>query len=134
MKQSPFTLEGQTILVVGASSGIGAATAVLASELGAQVVLCSRTQSSLESVRATLARPDDARSIAMDYLDPSSVREALSSVRQIDHVLVSAAADENKKRGAFLELSENTMRASFDKFWGQVNVARAAVPKMSERG
>jgi NAD(P)-dependent dehydrogenase (short-subunit alcohol dehydrogenase family) len=70
----------------------------------------------------------------MDYLDPSSVREALSSVRQIDHVLVSAAADENKKRGAFLELSENTMRASFDKFWGQVNVARAAVPKMSERG
>jgi NAD(P)-dependent dehydrogenase (short-subunit alcohol dehydrogenase family) len=26
------------------------------------------------------------------------------------------------------------MRASFDKFWGQVNVLRAAVPRMGERG
>ena len=41
--RNPFTLQGKRILVVGASSGIGAATAALASELGAHVLLASRT-------------------------------------------------------------------------------------------
>lgn len=131
---NPFTLANRRILVVGASSGIGAATVMLASELGAHVILASRTLDKLEEVRASLPHPDDARSIAMDYLDPASVEAALSGLDGIDHVLVSAVADENKKRGLFLDLPEETMRASFDKFWGQVNVARGAVPKMTERG
>jgi NAD(P)-dependent dehydrogenase (short-subunit alcohol dehydrogenase family) len=134
MAKNPFTLDGQTVLVVGASSGIGAATAALASELGAFVVLASRTKAGLEKVRAALARPDDAKSLVMDYLDPSSVEGAMESIQKIDHVLVSAVADENKKRGPFLKLSAETMHASFDKFWGQVNVARAAFPKMSSNG
>ena len=130
----PFTLDGRTVLVIGASSGIGAATAHLASGLGAQVLLASRTMDKLEGVRAGLPRSDDARSIAMDYLDPRSIEKGLNNLGGIDHVLVSAVADENRKRGPFLELSDETMRASFDKFWGQVNVARAAVPRMNERG
>ena len=134
MISNPFTLEGRTVLVVGASSGIGAATARLASELGARVILASRTLPKLEEVRASLPYPDHAPSIAMDYLDPVSVTAGLADVDDIDHVLVSAVADENKKRGPFLELTDQTMRASFDKFWGQVNVARASVPKMTERG
>ena len=131
---NPFSLTGQTVLVVGASSGIGAATARLASTMGASVLLASRTIDKLEQVRAGLAHPDDARAIAMDYLDPASVKAGLEDVRGIDHVLVSAVADENRKRGAFLELPEETMRSSFDKFWGQINVARGAVPKMTRRG
>lgn len=134
MTENPFSLAGQTVLVVGASSGIGAATARMASTMGARVILASRTLSKLEEVRAGLARPDGARALALDYLDPASVTDALADVGPIDHVLVSAVADENKKRGAFLDLPEETMRASFDKFWGQVNVMRAAVPRMAERG
>ena len=130
----PFSLEGRTVLVVGASSGIGAATARLASTLGARVLLASRRTEALEAVRAALARPDDAAAIAMDYLDPASIEAGLADASTIDHVLVSAVADENRKRGAFAELPEATMRASFDKFWGQVNVLRAALPRMSERG
>ena len=131
---NPFTLEGRTVLVVGASSGIGAATAHLASGLSARVLLASRTMGKLEEVRAGLPQPDEARSIALDYLDPQSIEDGLGDLDGIDHVLVSAVADENRKRGPFLELSDETMRASFDKFWGQVNVARAAVPRMNERG
>lgn len=134
MTTNPFTLEGQTVLIVGASSGIGAATAALASALGAHVILSSRSPTSLERVRGALARPDDARAIAMDYLDPASVRDALRDAREIDHVLVSAVADENRKRGPFLDLPDATLRASFDKFWGQMNVACAAVPRMAPRG
>ena len=131
---NPFTLEGRRVLVVGASSGIGEATAHLASGLGAHVILASRTLERLEAVRRALPEPGRAESAAMDYLDPGSVAAALEGKGTLDHVLVSAVADENRKRGAFLELSEATMRASFDKFWGQVNVARAALPHMAQRG
>ena len=134
MVAHPFSLESQTVLVVGASSGIGAAAARLASTLGARVLLASRRVEALEAVRATLARPGDASVIAIDYLDPASIEAGLADAGTIDHVLVSALADENAKRGAFAKLTDETMRASFDKFWGQVNVLRAALPRMSERG
>ncbi len=133
MVSNPFTLTDRTVLVVGASSGIGAATAALASELGAEVILASRSAARLEAVRDGLPNPDRARIVPMDYLDPTSVATALADVPRIDHVLISAVADENAKRGPFTELTEETMRASFDKFWGQVHVLRAVSARM-ERG
>lgn len=131
---NPFTLEGRTVLVVGASSGIGAATSHMASSLGAKVLLSSRSGAALDDVREQLPDPSRAAVLPMDYLDPESIHAALANVRNIDHVLISAVADENKKRGAFLELTEQTMRASFDKFWGQVNVAREVVSRMTPKG
>ena len=131
---NPFTLEGKTVLVVGASSGIGAATSRLASHLGAKVLLASRTRAGLEAIRDRLADPSRAAVLPMDYLDPASVEDALKNVRNVDHVLISAVADENKKRGAFLELDEDTMLASFDKFWGHIHVARAVAPRMTKAG
>ena len=44
---NPFSLEGKTILVTGASSGIGRATAVECSKLGATVVLTGRNEARL---------------------------------------------------------------------------------------
>ncbi|MBV6657326.1 MAG: SDR family oxidoreductase [Devosiaceae bacterium] len=134
MSKNPFTLAGRTVLIVGASSGIGAATAHLASGLGAHVVLASRSFDALEAVRMTLPHPDRAQSVAMDYLNPASIDAAIAQLGPIDHVMVSAVADENKKRGAFTELDPAIMRASFDKYWGQINVVRAAIPKLAERG
>jgi NAD(P)-dependent dehydrogenase (short-subunit alcohol dehydrogenase family) len=131
---NPFTLERKTVLVVGASSGIGAATSRLASELGANVLLASRSREGLETVCDQLTDPSRAAVLAMDYLDPASVQDALTNVRNVDHVLISAAADENKKRGAFLDLDEEVMRASFDKFWGHIHVARAITSRMTKSG
>lgn len=48
MKYNPFSLEGKTILVTGASSGIGRATAIECSRLGANVVLSARNAGRLE--------------------------------------------------------------------------------------
>lgn len=52
---NPFTLEGKTILVTGASSGIGRATAVECSHLGANLVVTGRNQ---ERLNQTLERLD----------------------------------------------------------------------------
>jgi NAD(P)-dependent dehydrogenase (short-subunit alcohol dehydrogenase family) len=62
---NPLQLVGRTILVTGASSGIGRATSILLSELGARVVLSGRNAARLEEtasameVRGHLARPYD---------------------------------------------------------------------------
>ena len=44
---NPFSLEGKTILVTGASSGIGQSTAVECSKLGAKVVITARNEDRL---------------------------------------------------------------------------------------
>ena len=51
---NPLDLTGRRILVTGASSGIGRDTAVLLSELGAQLVLVARSQPRLEETAALL--------------------------------------------------------------------------------
>ena len=47
---NPYSLEGKTILVTGASSGIGRATAIECSRLGATVVITARNEERLKAV------------------------------------------------------------------------------------
>ncbi len=49
---NPFTLEGKTILVTGASSGIGRQCAIDCSKMGANVIAIGRDQKRLDSVIA----------------------------------------------------------------------------------
>lgn len=44
---NPFSLEGKTILVTGASSGIGRATAIECAKMGANVIVTARNESRL---------------------------------------------------------------------------------------
>lgn len=48
MSYNPYSLEGKTILVTGASSGIGQATAVECSKLGAKVIVTARNKKRLQ--------------------------------------------------------------------------------------
>lgn len=51
---NPFTLEGKTILVTGASSGIGQATAIECSRMGAKLVITGRNQERLQETFSQL--------------------------------------------------------------------------------
>ena len=48
---NPFSLEGKTVLVTGASSGIGRATAIECSKLGATLVLTGRNENALQETK-----------------------------------------------------------------------------------
>ena len=54
MSYNPFTLENKTILITGASSGIGRATAIECSKLGAKVILTARNKERLEQTLTQL--------------------------------------------------------------------------------
>ncbi len=52
--ENPLNLSGKTTLVTGASSGIGRATAILLSRLGANVILVARDQTRLAETRTQM--------------------------------------------------------------------------------
>jgi NAD(P)-dependent dehydrogenase (short-subunit alcohol dehydrogenase family) len=54
---TPFNLSGRRIVVTGASSGIGRATAITASRLGAQVLLVARNKERLQDTLLALENP-----------------------------------------------------------------------------
>ena len=56
---NPFSLEEKTVLITGASSGIGAETAVECSRLGATVIISGRNESRLQE---TFSRLDGSSS------------------------------------------------------------------------
>lgn len=51
---NPFSLEGKTILVTGASSGIGRGTAIECAKMGAKIVLSGRNEQRLQETLASL--------------------------------------------------------------------------------
>jgi NAD(P)-dependent dehydrogenase (short-subunit alcohol dehydrogenase family) len=90
----PFSLEGRTALVTGASRGIGAAIARSLDAAGARLVLTARSEDGLAETAAGLARP--AILIAADLSDEDAparlAGETLERAGGVD-VLVNNAAE-----------------------------------------
>jgi NAD(P)-dependent dehydrogenase (short-subunit alcohol dehydrogenase family) len=125
-------LKDQTVVTVGASSGIGLATAQAASQEGAEVVMVSRSQEKLSEAARTFARTPILR--AVDMLDAVEVLKLFAQLTKVDHLVLTAAADENERRGNLVDLNEEKFESSLHKFRGFFHVTRAAVPKMAPRG
>lgn len=89
MGAEPFSLRGRTVLVTGAGGGIGAATARLSAQQGADLVLCD-----LEAP-ADLASELDrqgcaARAIALDVTDRDATEALISALPRLDSVVAAA--------------------------------------------
>ncbi len=54
MSYNPFSLEGKTVLVTGASSGIGRTTAIECSKMGASVIITARNEERLQATMDSL--------------------------------------------------------------------------------
>jgi NAD(P)-dependent dehydrogenase (short-subunit alcohol dehydrogenase family) len=124
-------LAGGTIVIVGASSGIGLATANAASRQGARVAMLSRSRAKLEE---SAKRVQGARAIAVDMLDQAAVDRAMVSLGAIDHLVLTAVGDEYALFGRLTDITTEKVERSLDKLRGYVNVTRAAAPLMREHG
>lgn len=71
-----FRLDGQVAVVTGAGRGLGAAIAVAFAEVGADVVIASRTQADLEAVAAQVAATGRrAHIVVADLAQPEKTAE-----------------------------------------------------------
>jgi NAD(P)-dependent dehydrogenase (short-subunit alcohol dehydrogenase family) len=119
-----------SVLVTGASSGIGAATVALLQSSGFEVFGTSRNPEALDPGLPSI------RWIAMDVREDESVRkgveQVLGAVRQLDALVCNAGC------GIFGSVEEVPISAAKEQFetnfFGTLRTLRAALPSMREAG
>lgn len=95
---NPFSLEGKTILVTGASSGIGAATSVECSRMGANVILMGRNKERLEETSSKMDRTvgQTHQLLQLDLLDEQSTIDCIKSMDCIDGLVNNVGVNKVK--------------------------------------
>lgn len=86
MNYNPFTLEGKTILVTGASSGIGRGVAITCSKMGAIVVLNGRNQQKLDETFSQL-EGDGHTVLTADLTDDDAVARMIGEMPKLNGIV-----------------------------------------------
>lgn len=137
MAASLKPLDQQVIVLTGASSGIGLATAQDAARRGAKLVLVARSGDVLEAVVRGLAEGGhEAIHVVADISNREQMeqvaREALARFGRIDTWVNCAGST---IYGRLDEVSESDSRRLFDiNFWGMVNGSLTALPHLRMNG
>ena len=86
---NPFSLEGKTILVTGASSGIGKTTAVECSKMGAKLVITGRNE---ERLNQTLGELEGEGHLALigDLTSSEDIKNLVASMPELDGIVYNA--------------------------------------------
>jgi short-subunit dehydrogenase len=130
-------LNEQAMVITGASSGIGLATALLAAAQGARLVLIARSGETLKTLTAKIAADGgEALHVVADVADRQKMemaaQEAVDRLGGIDTWINNAGV---AIYGRLDEVSEADSRRLFDtNFWGLVNGSLAALPHLKRNG
>ncbi|GGA13844.1 SDR family oxidoreductase [Neptunicoccus cionae] len=85
------SLTGKRVWITGGGTGIGAGSALLLAERGAEVIVSGRRANKLEEVVAQItAKGGKARAVAVDMADAKAVEQAAADIGRVDILLASA--------------------------------------------
>jgi NAD(P)-dependent dehydrogenase (short-subunit alcohol dehydrogenase family) len=135
-----FSLAGKTVLVTGASSGIGAHLAQVAGRAGARVVLAARRLERLGQVAEAIQREGgQALAVTLDVTDRASVEAAFDAAEAafgvVDVVLNNAGIGSGQRA---LQISEDDWRqmlsTNLDGVWRVAQIAAQRLVKAGRPG
>jgi len=124
------------LLITGASSGIGAATARRAAETGYRIVLAARREDRLRELAEELGGAQRAIAVRCDVSDfqddQALAQAALDSFGRIDAVFANAGF--GAQRGFLEESAEHWRSMVLTNVLGTALTIRATLPHLLERG
>ena len=128
-----MSFEGERVLVVGGSSGLGRATAQAFLDAGAEVWIASRSVEKLGQAARILGDGARLHRLALDMTDSDQVARLPAQLSEgLDHLVISAS---QAAHGAFVELDASAVEAMFaSKFMGPYRTAQALLPIMRPGG
>lgn len=127
-------LQGQSVLITGASKGIGAGTARAFACEGCHLHLVARNGDALDEVAADIraAHKVDVRSHAVDLSVSANLAPLVDACGEID-VLINNAG--NIPAGTLEEIDEQAWREGWElKVFGYINLTRLVYARMKARG
>jgi 3-hydroxy acid dehydrogenase / malonic semialdehyde reductase len=133
------TLQGTTVFVTGASSGIGRSTAIAFAREGCRLLLCARNSGALEDLRPTLisAGAPAVHVFELDVQKRAAVEAAIAGLpadwRDID-VLVNNAGLSRGLAKLYEDDPQNWEEMIDTNVKGLLYVTRSVVPGMVKRG
>ena len=95
MEKNPFSLLGKTILITGASSGIGKAVAQECAAAGATCLITARNKQRLQQTLESLVG-EGHQSIIADLTDESAITEMVNNLPKLDGIVNCAGVVETK--------------------------------------
>jgi NAD(P)-dependent dehydrogenase (short-subunit alcohol dehydrogenase family) len=124
------SLDGQVVVVLGGSSGIGLACAAASADLGAQVTIAARDPERLERAVAKLGAA--TRAVALDVSDEQAVAALFEAHDRVDHVVVTAGGPVT---APLLPTGLSVQQRVMDvRFWGALHACRHGAPRMPAHG
>ena len=109
-----FDLKGKTVLVTGASSGLGKQTAITASEYGARVIITARNESRLEETYRSL-HGEGHLQIPADLTVQADIDRLVAGLPVLEGLVHSTGISElSPARFITKEILSKTFRISFD--------------------
>lgn len=93
MEHNPFSLKDKKIIITGASSGIGRATAIECSKLGAKLILLGRNEDRLKETLENLAGSEH-KFYSGDLTIDDTITEIVSKIDNIDGIVYSAGIND----------------------------------------
>jgi NADP-dependent 3-hydroxy acid dehydrogenase YdfG len=134
MSSDPATASHRVLLITGASSGIGAATARHAAAAGWRLVLAARSQERLQALADELGGPEHALAVPCDVTDWEAQQQlasqALSSFGHIDAVFANAGF--GGPRGFLNDTPEHWREMVLTNVYGAALTMRATIPALKE--
>ena len=134
-----MSLHGQTVVLTGASSGIGAAAAMQFADRGATVCLLARRDDKLEQIRTRIeARGGTAYVYPVDLAKPYSIDACAKTILQhhdrIDALVNNAARSIRRPILDALDRVHDYERTMQLNYLGAIRLTMALLPRFVEQG
>ena len=127
-----MSFDGQRVVIIGASAGIGEATARAFAARGAAVTITGRSKERLDQAAQRIGHP--VLAAELDATSRAALDAFFATTGTVDHLVLSASPGA-VGAGPIAALDEAALRQAFDgKFFAHVKAIQAALPYLRRDG